>query len=44
MRLASSYNYNDFNKSIIKYVRANHVQTDKHWSSQEIIKNEIKPT
>lgn len=41
MRLASDYNYNDFNKSIIKYVRANHVQTDEHWSSQMIIKNDI---
>ena len=39
MRLASDYNYSDFNKSIIKYVRANHVQTDKHWSNQKIDKN-----
>ena len=43
MRLASEYNYNDFNKSIIKYVRANHVQTDEHWSSQIIIKNAVCP-
>lgn len=43
MRLASDYNYNDFNKSIIKYVRANHIQTDEHWSSQMIIKNAVCP-
>lgn len=43
MRLASDYNYNDFNKSIIKYVRANHVQTDEHWSSKMIIKNAVCP-
>lgn len=41
MRLASEYNYNDFNQSIIKYVRANHIQTDNHWSTQSIIKNKM---
>jgi hypothetical protein len=28
--------------SIAKYVRANHVQTDDHWSQQAIVKNEAK--
>jgi hypothetical protein len=26
-----SYNYNDFEDNIAKYVRAKHVQTDEHW-------------
>lgn len=43
MRLASGYSYDEFNKSIIKYVRANHVQTGGHWSHQEIIKNGAYP-
>lgn len=42
MRLTSGYSYDNFNNSIIKYVRANHVQTDEHWSNQQIIKNELK--
>jgi hypothetical protein len=30
-----------FSENIAKYVRANHVQTDKHWTTQPIVKNEI---
>jgi len=32
----------EFSQSVAKFVRRNHVQTDEHWSHQEIIKNEIK--
>ena len=39
MRVASGFSYYDFNTSIIKWVRANHVQTDEHWSQSVIIKN-----
>lgn len=42
VRLASSYNYNDFDKSVAKYVRKNHVQTDKHWSHGEVKQNNLK--
>lgn len=42
VRLASSYNYNDFDKSVAKFVRKNHVQTDKHWSRSEIKQNKLK--
>ena len=42
MRLASDYRYDDFTKSIVKYVRANHVQTDEHWSNQTIVKNQLR--
>lgn len=42
VRLASSYNYNDFDKSVAKFVRKNHVQTDKHWSHSEIKQNGLK--
>ncbi|MBQ2184634.1 MAG: RNA ligase family protein [Lachnospiraceae bacterium] len=42
MRLASGFTYDNFSTSIVKYVRANHVQSDKHWSQQAIIKNRIQ--
>lgn len=32
IRLASSFKYEDFKTSVAKFVRANHVQTDQHWS------------
>lgn len=31
VRNANSFNCADFSKNVAKYVRANHVQTDKHW-------------
>jgi hypothetical protein len=41
VRNASSFKYNDFDMNIAKYVRENHVQTDKHWSHSEIVKNTL---
>lgn len=32
VRLADSFSDEDFNKYVLKFVRANHVQTDEHWS------------
>jgi len=32
MRLADSFDVRDFGNSVAKYVRANHVQTDEHWT------------
>lgn len=39
VRLADSFKYEDFEKSVAKYVRPNHVQTDEHWSFGKIEKN-----
>lgn len=42
IRLYDSFLYEDFQTSIAKFVRKNHVQTDKHWSLQKINKNILK--
>jgi hypothetical protein len=42
VRLADSFKYEDFNKSVAKWVRRGHVQTDKHWSTQKMEINKIK--
>jgi hypothetical protein len=34
------FHHGDFTTNVAKYVRANHVQTDKHWSLQAIVRNE----
>ena len=31
VRIRDSFKYSDFNKCAAKFVRENHVQTDKHW-------------
>ena len=41
VRLYDSFEYSDFSKSVAKFVRKNHVQTDKHWKNSEIIKNNL---
>ncbi|MBQ8739277.1 MAG: RNA ligase family protein [Clostridia bacterium] len=41
VRLERGFNYNDFSKSIAKFVRKNHVQTDSTWGSV-IEKNNLK--
>ena len=42
VRLADSFMMEDFNKSCVKWVRENHVQTDEHWTRGEIIKNKLR--
>ena len=42
VRLLSGFRDEDFPLSVAKHVRANHVQTDDHWSSQAIVKNGLK--
>lgn len=43
VRLAREYHYSEFRKVCGKYVRKNHVQNNHgHWSSQKIIRNELK--
>jgi len=41
IRTTEAFDYEDFSTHIAKYVRENHVQTNKHWSQGEIIKNKI---
>lgn len=40
VRNADGFAYEDFQKNVAKYVRANHVQTDKHWR-ETWVKNEF---
>lgn len=42
IRIADSFDYKEFNKCVGKFVRKNHVQTEKHWIHQEIEKNTLK--
>lgn len=42
MRNIHSFNLRNFDKNVAKYVRANHVTTNKHWAHQEIIPNKLK--
>lgn len=39
IRLFDSFHYDDFEKSVAKYVRKSHVKSDEHWMYQEIIPN-----
>jgi hypothetical protein len=42
IRVAKQFDNKEFDFSIGKIVRANHVQTDEHWKNQEIIRNKLK--
>ncbi len=42
IRNAESFHYNDFSDNVVKWVRENHIQTDEHWMSKPIIKNNLK--
>jgi len=42
VRLKDSFSYTDFSKSVAKYVRRNHVQTDEHWMNSTIVTNKLK--
>ena len=39
VRLASSFVYADFGRSVAKWVRPHHVQTDQHWMHQAVVPN-----
>jgi len=41
VRLAEEIRLDDFGRSVAKYVRKGHVQTDEHWMSQEITPNKL---
>lgn len=42
IRVSNSFQYEDFNKNVAKWVRKGHVQTSEHWMNQEIVKNNLK--
>lgn len=42
VRLADQFSYKDFAKSVAKWVRKNHVQTDEHWMHGPLIKNKLR--
>lgn len=41
VRLTNSFHYNDFTKSVAKWVRKNHVTTSKNWMYQQIVPNKL---
>lgn len=41
VRLAEAFDYTNFDRSVAKFVRAKHVQTDEHWLNKPIIKNKL---
>jgi ATP-dependent RNA circularization protein (DNA/RNA ligase family) len=42
VRLYDSFGYNEFDRSVAKYVRKGHVQTDEHWMTQAVVPNKLK--
>ena len=42
VRNIESFKYANFSENVAKYVRKNHIQTDTHWTNQEIRKNDLK--
>lgn len=42
IRTQDGFPFEDFSKYCAKWVRSNHVQTDKHWMHQAIILNKLK--
>lgn len=39
VRSADAFSYDDFSQQVAKWVRANHVTSDKHWMHSEVIPN-----
>ena len=42
VRNCAAFNYNDFSKNVGKFVRANHVTTDEHWTQNWTPNNVVK--
>lgn len=42
VRIQDSFSYTQFSQSCAKWVRAHHVQTDKHWMFAEVVPNQLK--
>lgn len=43
IRTQNHFSYDNFHLNVAKYVRNNHVQTDKHWMHQQIMPNGMDP-
>ena len=41
-RTTAAFMFEDFGKHVAKWVRADHVETDEHWMSKEVIPNQLK--
>ncbi len=41
VRLASEFDYIDFDRCVAKFVRKNHVQTDEHWMQTTVVPNKL---
>src|SRR6185436_12117703 len=41
VRVQDSFDDKDFSSNVMKFVRANHVQTTEHWKNQAIVKNQL---
>lgn len=39
IRLSDAFSFQDFDTSVAKYVRKNHVQTSEHWLRQKLVRN-----
>jgi hypothetical protein len=42
IRLKDSFHYDAFQNSVAKFVRPNHVQSDKHWRTQVLFPNTLR--
>lgn len=42
VRVQDQFTDDSFSLCVMKYVRANHVQTSEHWKDQRLIKNKLK--
>lgn len=42
VRTTAGFHDSEFDQRLAKWVRANHVQTDDHWSSQTIVRQNVK--
>jgi hypothetical protein len=42
IRVAGSFHYRAFRRSVAKYVRKDHVQTDDHWKSRAVVPNRLR--
>ena len=41
IRNVDSFEYSNFSNNVVKFVRKNHIQSNKHWMLEEIIQNKI---
>lgn len=44
LRWADGFCYGDFRRAVAKYVRADHVATNKHWVKQRVVPNLLAPS